>query len=138
MIAVDTNVLARFYCDDPADREAVRQRPVARRVLIESPSVFVPASVVLELEWVMRGFYGLPAEGLCSAMEHLLGMPHVVVERWEAIKDAVDLHRQGLDFADALHWASARHGERFVTFDVRRLARKARRLGLSPPVTAPR
>lgn len=138
MIAVDTNVLARFYCDDPADREAVRQRPVARRVLIESPSVFVPASVVLELEWVMRGFYGLPAEGFCSAMEHLLGMPHVVVERWEVIKDAVDLHRQGLDFADALHWASARHCERFVTFDDRRFARKARRLGLSPTVTAPR
>ena len=138
MIAVDTNVLARFYCDDPADREAVRQRPVARRVLIESPSVFVPASVVLELEWVMRGFYGLPAEGFCSAIEHLLGMPHVVVERWEAIKDAVDLHRQGLDFADALHWASSRQCERFVTFDDRRFARKARRLGLSPAVTAPR
>ena len=138
MIAVDTNVLARFYCDDPADREAVRQRPAARRVLIESPSVFVPASVVLELEWVMRGFYCLPAEGFCSAMEHLLGMPHVVVERWEAVKDAVDLHRQGLDFADALHWASSRHCERFVTFDDRRFARKARRLGLSPAVTAPR
>lgn len=138
MIAVDTNVLVRCYCDDQADREAVRQRPVARRVLIESPSVFVPASVVLELEWVMRGFYGLPAEGFCSVMEHLLGMPHVVVERWEAIKDAVDLHRQGLDFADALHSASARHCERVVTFDDRRFARKARRLGLSPTVTAPR
>ena len=138
MIAVDTNLLARFYCDDPADREGARQRPVARRVLIESPSVFVPTSVVLELEWVMRGFYGLPAEGFCSAMEHLLGMPHVVVERWEAIKDAVDLHRQGLDFADARHWASARHCERFVTFDDRRFARKARSLGLSPAVTAPR
>jgi len=50
MIAVDTNLLARFYYDDPADREAVRQRTVARRVLIESPSVFVPASVVVGLE----------------------------------------------------------------------------------------
>ena len=138
MIAIDTNVLARFYCDDPADREAARQRPVARRVLIDSPSVFVPVSVVLELEWVMRGFYGLPAEGFCSAMEHLLGMPHVVVERWEAIKDAVDLHRQGLGFADALHWSSSRHCERVVTFDDRRFARKAQRLGLSPAVTAPR
>ena len=27
------------------------------------------------------------------------------VERWEAIKAAIDLHRQGFDFADALHWA---------------------------------
>jgi hypothetical protein len=29
MIAVDTNILARFYCDDPDDPEAVRQMPVA-------------------------------------------------------------------------------------------------------------
>lgn len=138
MIAVDTNVLARFYCDDPADQQAARQRPVARRVLLESPSVFVPTGVVLELEWVMRGFYDLPAESFCAAIEHLLGMPHVVVEQWEVVKDAVDLHRQGLDFADGLHWASARHCERFVTFDDRRFVRKARRLGLKPSVTAPR
>ena len=138
MIALDTNLLARFYCDDPADREAARQRPIARRVLLESPSLFVPISVVLELEWVMRGFYELPAHAFCSAIDHLLGMPHVVVAQWEAVKDAVDLHRQGLDFADALHWASARHCERVVTFDDRRFARKARRLGLKPLVAVAR
>jgi len=27
MIALDTNVLARFYCEDPEDPEAGRQRP---------------------------------------------------------------------------------------------------------------
>ncbi len=32
MIAVDTNILARFYCDDPEDVEAKRQRPIARRL----------------------------------------------------------------------------------------------------------
>lgn len=30
MISVDTNILARFYCDDPEDTEAKRQRPAAR------------------------------------------------------------------------------------------------------------
>ena len=39
MIAADTNVLARFYCDDPQDPEAARQRPIARRVMVESPSL---------------------------------------------------------------------------------------------------
>ena len=53
MIGIDTNVLARFYCDDPDDAEAARQRPRARRVMLESGAVFVPVSVVLELEWVM-------------------------------------------------------------------------------------
>jgi predicted nucleic acid-binding protein len=60
-------------------------------------------------------------------------MPHVTVERWEAVRDAVDLHRRGLDFADALHWACSRGCERFVTFDDRRLARRARRLRLATP-----
>jgi predicted nucleic-acid-binding protein len=134
MIALDTNVLARFYCDDPEDSEAHRQRPMARRVVLESAAVYVPLSVMLELEWVMRGFYELEPVSFCDAVEHLLGMPHVTVERWEAVKDAVDLHRRGLDFADALHWACSRACERFVSFDDRRLVRRARRLRLAPEV----
>lgn len=138
MIALDTNVLARFYCDDPSDPEAARQRPVARRIVLESPAVFVPLSVVLELEWVMRGFYELHPPSFCDAVLHLLGMSHVTVERWEAVKDAVDLHRRGLDFADALHWACSRACQRLVTFDDRRLVRRARRLGLTPEVALAR
>jgi len=138
VIAVDTNVLARFYCDDPEDPEAGRQRPVARRLVLESAAVFVPLTVVLELEWVMRGFYELPPAAFGDAVEHLLGLPHVTVERWEAVKDAVDLHRRGLDFADALHWACSRACERFVSFDDRRLVRRARRMGLAPGVVLAR
>lgn len=137
MIAVDTNILARFYCEDADDPEAARQRPRARRVMLESPALFVPLSVVLELEWFMRGFYELPADAFCRTAEHLLGMPQVTVERWEAVKDAVDLHRRGLDFADALHWACASTCERFVTFDDRRFARRARSLRLVPEVVLP-
>lgn len=138
MIAVDTNVLARFYCEDPNDPEAKRQRPLARRVMVESEAVFVPLTVVLEFEWVMRGFYELEPEHFSQAIEHLLGMPHVTVERWEAVKDAIDLHRRGLDFADALHWACSGSCERFVTFDDRRLVRRARRLALKPEIALPR
>lgn len=137
MIAIDTNVLARFYCHDPEDPEAKRQRPLARRVMVESPSIFVPLTVVLEFEWVMRGFYRADPEDFCRAVEHLLGMPHVTVERWEALKDAVQLHRQGLDFSDALHWTCSATCERLVTFDDRKFARRARRLRLVPEVTLP-
>lgn len=135
MIAVDTNILARFYCDDPEDTEARRQRPVARRILIESASVFVPLTVILEFEWVMRGFYEAEPAAFCSAVEHLLGMPHVTVEHWQAVKDALGLHLRGLDFADALHWASSVACERLVTFDDKGFARRARRLDLTPEVT---
>jgi predicted nucleic-acid-binding protein len=137
MIAVDTNILARFYCDDPDDPEAARQRPRARRVMTGSPAIFVPLSVILELEWAMRGFYELAPESFCAAVEHLLGMPHVTVERWEAVKDAVDLHRRGLDFADALHWACSQSCTRLETFDDRGFVRRARRLNLVPEVATP-
>jgi predicted nucleic-acid-binding protein len=137
MIAVDTNVLARFYCDDPDDPEAARQRPRARRLMIESPGIFVPLTVILELEWVMRGFYELPPTAFCTAVDHLLGMAHVTVERWEDVKDAVDLHRKGLDFADALHWVSSKVCTRLITFDDRKFVRRARRLERTPLVGLP-
>ncbi len=137
MIAVDTNILARFYCDDPDDDEALRQQPIARRVILETPSIFVPLTVILEFEWVMRGFYELEPQAFCSALEHLLGMPHVTVERWQAVKDALNLHRDGFDFADALHWASSAACKQLVTFDNRRFARRAGRMELRPEVTLP-
>ena len=138
MIAVDTNILARFYCDDPDDPQSKRQRPLARRVMIESPGVFVPLTVILEFEWVMRGFYEAEPESFCEAVLHLLGMPHVTVERWEAVKDALELHRRGFAFADALHWTCSATCERLVSFDDRRFVRRARRLGLIPEVMLPR
>lgn len=137
MIAVDTNILARFYCDDPDDPGAIRQRPRARRVLLESTAILVPITVVLELEWVMRGFYEVAPGDFCAVIEHLLGMPHVTVERWDVVKDAVDLHRGGFDFADALHWAASAGCDRFVSFDDRKLVRRARRLARSPTVSLP-
>lgn len=137
MIAVDTNILARFYCDDPDDPEAATQRPRARRLMVESAAVFVPLTVILELEWVMRGFYEVDPEAFCRTIEHLLGMPHVTVERWEAVNDAVVLHRKGLDFADALHWACSKRCTRLETLDDQRFSRRARRLKLQPEVGVP-
>jgi len=134
--ALDTNVLARFYCDDRHDPEAKRQRPLARRIVVESASLYVPLSVVLELEWVMRGFYEIDVEGVCSVMDHLLGMPHVTVERWEAVKDAVEVHRTGVDFADALHWASSKGCDSLVSFD-RKFAKAVQRVGGTPAVVVP-
>ncbi len=138
MTGVDTNILARFYCDDPDDPEAKRQRPLARRLMIGSDAIFVPLTVILEFECVMRGFYEAQPETFCRAVEHLLGMPHVTVERWEAVKDALDRHRRGLEFSDALHWACSTSCERFVSFDDRKFVRRARRLGLAPEVALPR
>lgn len=137
MIALDTNILARFYVDDPSDPEAARQRPIAHRLLTESPKVFVPLTVILELEWVLRAFYGFAGEDFIRVVKHLLGLPNVSVEEWPRITDALAWHADGLDFADALHLLASSHCAEFMSFDDRRFARRAKRLGVTPAVVVP-
>jgi predicted nucleic-acid-binding protein len=137
MIALDTNILARFYVDDIADPEAAKQRPIAHRLLAESPQVFVPLTVILELEWVLRAFYGFEVEDFVRVVKHLLGLPNVSVEQWSHIADALAWHTDGLDFADALHLLASSHCTEFMSFDDRRFARRAKRLGVAPAVVVP-
>lgn len=137
MIALDTNVLARFYVDDPADPEAAKQRPAAHRLLGESAQIFIPLTVVLELEWLLRAFYGFATEDFVRVIRHLLGLPNVSVEEWPRVNDALAWHSEGLDFADALHLSASKHCTDFISFDDRRFARRANRLGVMPPVVVP-
>lgn len=137
MIALDTNILARFYVDDPGDPEAAKQRPIAYEIFTTSPSLFVPLTVVLELEWVLRAFYRFDAAQVIQVMTHLLGLPNVNVEEVDRITAALGLLEQGLDFADALHLAGSRHCETLYTFDDCRFARRAQRLGVCTQIVVP-
>ena len=49
----------------------------------------------------------------------------------------MNLLEQGMDFADALHLAGSEHCEALYTFDDRRFARRARRIGATPNVVVP-
>ncbi len=138
MIAVDTNILARFYVEDPNDPEATRQRPLARQVLAESSVVFVPLTVVIELEWVLRAFYGFGRQDFARVVHHLLGLAHVNIEHWKRIDEALEWHLQGLDFADALHLSASGHCTALVSFDDKQFARRVKRLGLKPSITVPK
>lgn len=137
MIAVDTNILARYYVDDPADPEAARQRPVAERLMRESASIFVPVTVVLELVWLLRAFYDFDVDACAGVVEHLAGLPNVMVEDKPAVLEATRLHRAGLDFADALHLSRSGRCESLMTFDDRKFARRARALVDVPRVCVP-
>ncbi len=131
MIALDTNVLARFYLnDEPA------QAQIAARLLTEE-EVFVPKTVLLELEWVMRGAAQLPAAAIAKSMAHLLSLPNVHVEDSAAVRAAIRAMVQGFDFADALHAAASASVERFVTFDTK-LVKRAARHATRPPVVLAR
>ena len=97
MRALDTNVLARFFVDDADDVQAARQRPAAVAALSERS--FVSVTVLLELEWVMRGFYGLPTRDISRVLRALASIPHITLEDRDAFLAAVDTFDKGLDRA---------------------------------------
>ena len=131
MRALDTNVLARFFVDDADDAQAAKQRPAAVAALAERS--FVSVTVLLELEWVMRGFYRLPRKDISRVLRALASIEHVTLEDRDAVLVAIDAFDQGLDFADALHLARSTRAAAFTTFD-HRLAKRAKALALTPPV----
>lgn len=134
MIGLDTNVLARYYIDDQADAEAQRQRLAARRLVESGQPLMVSKSVILELEWVMRGYYSFNPAEVASVMKHLLEQAHITVEDRDVIEQALFNCEAGIEFADALHHASYRSCETVATFDDRKFARRAKKLGLAPAV----
>ena len=135
MNAVDTNVLARFFINDVDDREAARQRPAAIAAL--SGAVFVPVSVILEFEWVMRGFYELSRKDIQRVFESLCGLENVQIEDRGIVLAALNAYQKGLDFADALHLARPDFVNVFLSFD-QRLKKRAKAAGLSPAVETPK
>ena len=131
MRALDTNVLARFFVDDADDVQAAKQRPAAVAALSER--AFVSVTVLLELEWVMRGFYGLPPADIARVLQALASIEHITLEDRGAVMAALDAFDKGLDFADALHVARSSRASAFATFD-QRLAKRAKGLTLTLPV----
>ena len=128
MRAVDTNVLARYYLrDDPT------QARLAGKIL-SAGGVFVPKTVILELEWVLRSVAEQPGSKVIDCLAHLIALPGVTVEDHDQVEAALRHCRNGVDFADALHHAASHACIEMLTFDDRRYVRRAAKLGLKPPV----
>lgn len=111
MRAIDTNVLVRaLVCDDAA--QAAR----AQAILSEH-AIFIPVTVVLELEWVLRSRYAFKPAVVAQAIEKLAALANVVVGERVAVLAATARAIQGWDFADALHHALSEGCDDFITLD---------------------
>lgn len=132
MIALDTNVLARFFIDDINDEEAQKQQKIAKKVLLSNEQNYVSLTVILEFVWVMKHFYGLSKEEIYQVLQQLCRLPNVLVASEKKLHNALSLFMQGMDFADALHLAQATHCEKFYTFD-KKFIKKSR---LNTTITA--
>lgn len=124
MIAVDTNVWIRYVTNDDPD-----QTPRALALLENAVQVFLPKTVLLEVEWVLRAVYELPRQAVRHVLLQILGLEKVILEEAEQVALGMELYEKGLDFADALHLASAGEGTTFHSFDAA-LVRGARAAGV--------
>lgn len=130
MRAVDTNVLVRLFVnDDP------KQFAAAAKALALEP-IFIPKTVLVELEWVLRGVYGHSRSVIASIFDQLMLKADVEIEDDSVVARAMDWFKRGVDFADAIHLASSRHARSFVTFDAA-LRRRGSVLGLAPKTEEP-
>ena len=127
-VALDTNLLVRLLTNDDPEQ--------ARRVadlIDDSSACFVPITVLLELEWVLRGAYQLPREAIIRAFRGLNAIRQLHLEQEEQVLQALEAYAKGLDFADALHLLRSEGCAALVSFD-RALVRKAGELALTPAV----
>lgn len=124
MIAVDTNIVVRLIVADDAEQLSTILN------LMSEAHLFVPLTVLLETEWVLRSRYRYGRERVGAALANLVDLEGVTVEQPALAAWAIDQHRKGSDLADAIHLVAARDAESFATFD-RELARSA---GDSPPL----
>jgi predicted nucleic-acid-binding protein len=82
----------------------------------------------------MRGYYGFDHAEVAFVMRHLLEQAHITVEDRHTVEQALANVEAGIDFADALHHASYKSCDSVATFDDRKFARRAKKLGLAPAV----
>ncbi|MGB2925935.1 MAG: type II toxin-antitoxin system VapC family toxin [Limnothrix sp.] len=122
MIAVDTNILVRLLTQDDLD-----QYQKSMQLFRNEELIFIPDTVILETEWVLRFAYKFQANEICDAFQNLLGLSNVQLQDENRVAIAIELHREGLDFADALHLVQSQDCAAMYSFD-RQFVQKAQSL----------
>lgn len=103
MPALDTNVLVRWLvADDEAQTD--QAQALFKSVRSRAAAFFVPCTVMLELEWVLRSRYRFEKPAILQAFNALLETQELEFQDEAAIEWALHFYRQSTaDFADCLH-----------------------------------
>lgn len=106
MIGLDTNVIVRYIMQDDPKQARLASRLI-EELTADVPG-FIPLVVVIELVWVLSSSFELARAQITSALEILLQIKEIQVERAEVVWRALRIYREGsADFADCLIERSA-------------------------------
>lgn len=99
MTSLDTNVLVRWLMNDDE-----HQADKATSVINTGESLFVPITVLLELEWVLRHSYDIKKPKIIDTIIALLQTKELSLQFESAIERALYAFTiSNADFADCLH-----------------------------------
>ena len=102
MIGLDTNVLVRYLTQDDVIQSPKATEIIERR-LTESNPGFVSVVAMVETVWVLDRAYGFAAQGIAGAIERMLQIEVLVVEKEQEVFAAMVALKQGRgSFADTL------------------------------------
>jgi len=121
MKALDTNILVRFLLNDDT-AQAERVLKLFRDAEQNEERFFVSILVLLEMIWVLGSVYEIARDDLINAIENVLSMPIIEVEKAEAVFRALlEAKKSNLDLADLLiaFCSKAAGAEAVITFDKR-------------------
>ena len=131
MIALDTNILLRFVLDDNAVLS-----PAARRI-VERNDCWLSLLAVGELGYVLTSVYRCRIDEVASYCRILMDLPTVTIEHERRFAQALDGVEAGIDWYDAMLWASAPAGVAVFTFD-NAFSKRASAIGWDVQVRLPK
>ena len=119
MAGLDTNVLVRWIVDDDP-RQVARVQRLFQDAHEQGFPLFVPSTVMLELEWVLRSRYEFDKATILGAFNALLETQELEFQDEPALERALSFYRHNpADFADCLHagQCGSAHRAPMITFD---------------------
>jgi predicted nucleic-acid-binding protein len=107
MAALDTNVLIRYLVQDD-ERQLIGAKKLIRRCVDENQALFIPVTVALELEWVLRSNFKFSKADVIDTLSGLLAANELTFESESAVELAMRYYADGnADYSDCMHAALA-------------------------------
>jgi predicted nucleic-acid-binding protein len=117
--AADSNLIIRLLTGDDPDQVAA-VHALLDRMGAAQDTLFVPLTVILEVEWVLRSRYAFDKAQVVSKVVDLLETSELDFQDEPVIEQAIALYRDhDAEFADCVHLGAAvQHARQpLLTFD---------------------